>query len=92
VRHSVEIQGIDKQSCRSDFATPVGSEKAAQLILMSPSPPLRLVLKRAKQFKLSLRIDHSFYRGAAESADQLVLEVCNADIEPETFHIGSTEV
>jgi hypothetical protein len=54
--------------------------------------PRRLLLEGAEGSKLSLSVDDLFHGGGTKSADQLVLQVCDAHVETESFHIGASEV
>jgi hypothetical protein len=54
--------------------------------------PRRLLLEGAKGSKVSLSFNDLFHGGRTESADQLVLQVCDAHVETESFHSGAREV
>jgi hypothetical protein len=49
-------------------------------------------LEGAERFKVTPSIEHLFHGGGTEGADQLVLQVCDAHVETEWFHIGPSEV
>jgi hypothetical protein len=49
-------------------------------------------LEGAEASEVSLGIDHLLDLGCTESADQLVLEVCVADVEAKPFQLGASEV
>jgi len=70
----------------------VGAEEAPELVLSGPSSPRRLLLEGAERFKVTLSVDDLFHGGDTEGADQLVLQVCDAHVETESFHIGASEV
>jgi hypothetical protein len=91
-RHSCEIQGVDEQGRRLDLAAAVGAEEAPKLLLIGPSLPRRLLLEGAERSKVTLSVDDLFHSGGTKAADQLVLQVRDAHVEPESFHIGATEV
>ena len=91
-RDLAEIQRVDEQGRRLDLPTPVGAHEAPELLLIGPSSPRRLLLEGAERFKLTLSVDDLFYGGRTERADQLVLQVCDAHIETERFHIGAREM
>ena len=57
-----------------------------------PPLPGGLLLERAEGPKFSLRSDDFFHGGGAEGADQRVLEVFDAHVETELFHIEASEV
>jgi hypothetical protein len=54
--------------------------------------PRGLLLKGAERSKLTLGVEDLFHAGGTERADQLILQVCDAHVETECFHIGATEV
>ena len=75
-----------------DLAAAASAEESPELRLDGSSAPFGLVLERAERREVALRIDNVFHGGRAESADQLILEVCDADVKTESFHIGATEI
>ena len=89
--HAGELQRVDQQPGVADLAAAVGADEAPKLRLAAPSLPGRLLLERAERSKLALSVDDLFHTGGAEAADQLVLQVGDAHIEPECFHVGPTE-
>jgi len=91
-RDLAEIQRVDEQGRRLDLPTPVGAHEAPELLLIGPSSPGRLLLEGAERFKLTLSVDDLFYGRRTERADQLILQVCDAHIEPERFHIGARQM
>lgn len=91
-RHLGEIQRVDEQGRGLDLPAAVGAEEAPELLLTGPSLPCRLLLEGAERFKVTLSIDDPFYGAGTEGADQLVLQVGNAHVETESFHIGASEV
>jgi hypothetical protein len=90
--HAGELQRVDQQPGVADLAAAVGADEAPKLRLAAPSLPGRLPLERAERSKLALSVDDLFHTGGAKAADQLVLQVGDAHIEPEGFHVGPTEV
>src|SRR5207244_4298553 len=69
-----------------------GAHEAPKLRLIASSLLRRLLLEGAERSKLTLRVDDLFDGGGTEGADQLVFQVCDAHVEPESFHIGTSEV
>ncbi len=63
-----------------------------KLLLNWPPVPRRLLLKSAEGSKVSLSVGYLLHAGYTESADQLVLQVFDAHVEPEPLHIGASEV
>jgi len=91
-RHPAQIQGVDEYGGGLDLAAALGAEEATELLLDAPPAPLRLPLEGAECREVTLSVDNLFHGGRAESADQLILEVCDADVKTESFHIGATEI
>jgi hypothetical protein len=91
-RHSVEIERIDEQTRVSDLPPASATHETPKLLLGGPSLPGSLLLERAEGPKLTLSVDDPFHGGGTESADQLVLQVCDAHVEPLPLHLGASEV
>jgi hypothetical protein len=91
-RHARELQRVDQQPGVPDLAAAVGADEAPKLLLAGPSSPGRLLLERAERSKLALSLDNLFHTGGTQAADQLVLQVGDAHMEPERFQLGATEV
>ncbi len=91
-RHFGEIQRIDKQTRVSDLPAAAAAHEAPKLCLLRPPLPRRLLLEGAERSKVSLSADDPFDGGGTEGADQLVLQVCDAYVETESFHSGASEV
>jgi hypothetical protein len=90
--HLGEIKRIDEQARVSDLAAAAATHEAPKLLLSGPSSPRSLLLESAERPKLTLSLDDPFHGGGAEGADQLVLQVFDAHVETESFHIGTSEV
>lgn len=88
-RHAREIQGGDEQGRVSDLPIP---QEAPNLLVVRSPVVRRLLLVRAKRSKLTLSLDDLLHGGGTEGANELVLEVCVAHVEPELFHGGSSQV
>jgi hypothetical protein len=91
-RHLGEIKCLDEQTRVSDLPAAAAAHEAPKLLLIGPSLPRRLLLEGAEGSKLSLSVNDLFDGGGTQSADQLVLQVCYAHVETESFHIGASEV
>lgn len=63
-----------------------------ELLLNGPPSPFRLPLEGAERRQVALSIDDLFHGGRAERSDQLILQVRDADVETESFHLVATEV
>jgi hypothetical protein len=91
-RHAREVQRINQQPRVADLPAAVGADEAPKLRLAAPSSPRRLLLERAERSKLTLALDDLFHSGGTNAADQLLLQVGDADVETECFHVGATKV
>jgi hypothetical protein len=91
-RHVGQIQRIDEQTRVSDLPAAAAAHEAPKLLLSRSSLPRRLLLEGAEGSKVTLSLDDPFHGGGTESADQLVLQVCDAHVETQPFHIDATEV
>jgi hypothetical protein len=90
--HLGEIKRLDEQTRVSDLPPAAAAHEAPKLFLIGPSLPRRLFLEGAEGSKLSLSVNDLFHGGGTKSADQLVLQVSDAHVETESFHIGASEV
>jgi hypothetical protein len=90
--HLREIQGVDQQGRVLDLSAAARPHEAPKLLNIGPCLLRGLLLERSEGSKLTLRVDDLFHRGDSESPDQLVLQVCDAHVEPECLHVGPSEV
>src|ERR687896_456609 len=91
-RHLGEIERLDEQARVSDLPPAAAPHEAPKLRLEGASLPGRLLLQGAERSEVTLSVDDLFHGGRPEGADQLLLQVCDAHVEPESFHIGASEV
>jgi hypothetical protein len=91
-RHTSEIKCLDEQPRVADFPPGAAAHEAPELVLGPPSLPRRLLLERAEGSKLSLSVDDLLDGRGTKRADQLVLQVCDADEEAELFHLAAGQV
>src|SRR6266540_2004906 len=91
-RHLGEIQGVDEQGSVSNLPPAAAAHKAPELLLSGPSLPRWLLLEGAERSELTLSVHDLFHGGGTEGADQLVLQICDAHVETESFHVGASEV
>ena len=90
--HVGKIQRVDEQARVPDLPAGATSHVSPQLLLPWPTLPSRLFLKGAERVEVALSVDHPFHGGGAERADQLVLQVCDANVKAELFHLGASEI
>ena len=91
-RHAGEVQRVDEQLRVADLPATVGADEAPKLCLAAASSPRRLLLEGAERSKLALGLDDLFHTGGTQAADQLVLQVGDAHVEPEGFQLGAAQV
>ena len=87
-----EIERIDEQRRPADLPRAATAQEASKLLLGGSPSPGRLLLHRAEGSEPSLRLDDALDRRGSEGADQLVLQIRVADVEPECLHVGAREV
>jgi hypothetical protein len=90
--HLSEIKRIDEQPRISDLPAATATHEAPKLLLSGPSLPRRLLLECAERSKVTLSVDDLFHGGGTQRADQLVLQICDAHVETQPFHLGASEV
>jgi hypothetical protein len=91
-RHLGKIQRVDEQGRVLDLPAAAAAHEAPKLLLIRPFLPRGLLLEGAEGSQVALRVNDLFHGGGTESADQLVLQVCDAHVETESFHVGAGEV
>jgi hypothetical protein len=90
-RNLVQIQRRDEQPCVANLSTAAATHEAPKLLLSWTTSPRGLLLECAKRSQLTLGVNDLFHAGGAESADQLVLQVCRADEETQPLHVEASE-
>src|SRR5215208_1539545 len=90
--HLGEIERLDQQARVADLSPPAAAHPAPELLLPRPPAPCWLFLERAKRSEVALGVGDLLHGLGAESADQLVLQVYDADIEAQRLHLGASEV
>ena len=91
-RHARRIQRLDEQPRVPDLPAAAAPHEAPKLLLVRSRSPRRLLLQRAERSKLALGVENLFGRRDAERADELVLQVFDADVEAERLHPGAGEL
>jgi hypothetical protein len=91
-RHLGEIQRLDEEARVSDLPAAAAAHEAPKLLLLRPSLPRWLLLERAERSEITVSVDDLLDRVGAESADQLVLEVYDAYVEAQPFHVDARQV
>jgi hypothetical protein len=91
-RYLREIERLDEQARVADLPSAAAPHEAPQLLLDASSLPRRLLLEGAERPELALSRHDLLHRSGTERADQLVLQICDAHVETESFHVGAGEV
>ena len=90
--HTAEIERLDEQPAVSDLPAPAAAHEAPKLLLGRPSSPLGLLLEGAERSKVALGVDDTLDGVGTQRADQLVLQVGDAHVEAEPFHLRASEI
>lgn len=90
--HLGEIKRIDEQPRISDLPAAAAAHEAPKLLRSAPSLPRRLLLQCAERSQVTLSVDDLLHGGGTQSADQLVLQICDAHVETQPFHLDTSEV
>src|SRR5438552_99869 len=91
-RYLRKIERLDEQTCVAELPAVGAAHEAPQLSFDSLASPGRLFLEGTEGSEVALRVEDGFDRGGAESADQLVLQIFDADVEAQPFHIEAGEM
>jgi hypothetical protein len=91
-RHAAQVERFDEQARVADLAAAAAAHEAPKLFLDGPPLPRGLLLERPEGAEVTLSVDDLFHRGSAESADEFLLQVCDAHVETEPLHLGTTEL
>src|SRR5438270_10388717 len=91
-RRSRQLQRFDEQAGVADLPSAAAAHEAPQLLLTCPSVPRRLVLEGTEGSKVTLGSEELFHGFGTQGTNQLVLEVRDADVEAEAFHLDAREV
>ena len=88
----VEIERLHEEARIPDLPPAAAAHEAPKLLLSGASLPRRLLLEGAERSKVTVSVDDLFDDGSAERANQLVLQIFDANVEPQSFHVGAIEV
>ena len=91
-RHLSETERLDEQPPVTDLPAPATAHEAPKLLLGGPFSPLGLLLEGAEGPKIALSV-HDLLNGVgAKRADKLVLQIGDAHVEAQPFHLWTREV
>jgi hypothetical protein len=91
-RHAIEIERIDEVAGVPDFAAPAAAHEPPKLLLGGAVAPLRHLLERSKPVEVVIGVEDLFDARRAKRTNQLVLEIRDADVEPDVLHIHARKV
>src|SRR6266508_232568 len=80
---------LDEQPCVAQLAARAAAQEPPHLRFGLPAAPGGLALQRAERPEVALRVEECFDPCGAHGADQLVLQIVDADVEPEVLHVGA---
>src|SRR5436190_17969207 len=90
-RDALEIQAVDEEAGIAGLAARAGADEPPKLFVGGSVAPRRHLLELPEVLEVTVGVDDSFNRSHAERADQLVLQVLDANVEPELLHFLSVE-
>src|SRR5215472_2298472 len=88
IRQPVEIHRPGEQAPVPELAPGTAAQEPPQLCPVGLTAPFRLPLQAAERAEISLRLNERFNPGRADRADQLVLQILDADVESQSLHVG----
>src|SRR5213595_1752398 len=89
MRQPVQIHRTGEQARVAELAPGAADQAPPSLCPGRLTAPLGLPLQAAARAEISLRVNERFNPGGADRADQLVLQVLDADVETQSLHVGS---
>jgi hypothetical protein len=91
-RYLGEIERLEKEPRVTELPAVGAAHEPSQLPFDVLSSPRRLLLEGAKGSEIALSVEESFDGGKTERTYQLVLQVCNANVKAQPFHVDASEV
>src|SRR5215472_1443275 len=88
MRQPLQIHRPGEQTRVPELAPGSAAQEPPQLRNDGLTTPLGLPLEAAERAEISLRINKRFNPGGADRADQLVLQILDADVKAELLHVG----
>ena len=91
-RDAVEIERVDEDAGVADLAAPAAAHEPAQLFLDGTAAPSRHLLEGPEATEIIVAAQEFFDGRCTERANQLILQIRDAHVEAEPFHLGAREV
>jgi hypothetical protein len=90
-RDGPEIQRIDEQAGVEDLAAPAAAHEPPKLLLGRAAAPRRHLLERPEPTEVTVGAEDFFNGRDTERADELILQVHDANEESELLHFRTSE-
>jgi len=91
-RDAFEIERLHEQAGVADLAASAAAHEPPKLLLGGAVAPRRHLLERSKPAEVVVSVEDLFDARRAERTDQLLLEIRDADVEPEVLQVGAREL
>ena len=91
-RDAFEIERLHEQAGVADLAASTAAHEPPKLLLGGTVAPCRHLLERSKPAEVVVGVEDLFDARRAERTDQLLLEIRDADVEPEVLHVRAREL
>jgi hypothetical protein len=91
-RNMVEIERLHEQAGVANLAASAAAHEPPKLLLGGAVAPRRHLLERSKPAEVVVGVEDLFDARRAERTDQLLLEIRDADVEPEVLHVRTREL
>jgi hypothetical protein len=91
-RDALEIERIDEEAGIADLAASAAAQEPPKLLLVGPAAPLRHLLERPKPTEITVGAKDCFDGRRTERPDELILQICDAHVEPKLLQVHTSEV
>ena len=91
-RNMVEIERLHEQAGVANLAASAAAHEPPKLLHGGAVAPRRHLLERSKPAEVVVSVEDLFDARRAERTDQLLLEIRDADVEPEVLHVRAREL
>jgi hypothetical protein len=91
-RHVSGVERADEVGGVPELPSATAAHEASQLLLDGLTFPGRLLLESAEGLEVTVGFDDAFDRNGSMRTNELVFQVSNAHVEPESLHVGAAEV
>src|SRR5215472_18065073 len=88
MRQPAQIYRPGEQARVPELAPGAAAQEPPELCPGGLTAPLGLPLQAAERAEISLRVNERLHPGGADRADQLVLQILDADVKAQSLHVG----